>query len=148
MLGRSCFWYHAVCGRPGFLTNSVGNSPDSLPGSGDFRFQQEIGPGQFNAVNGPVWITEFSFRAVPETGAVDVTFSNVDLYLSTSPTAPNPGVGLPLMSSTFANNVGPDNTLVYSGAFALSSPGCVSGSTPCPFDMVLTFTHPSCTIAH
>ena len=34
------------------------------------------------------------------------------------------------MSTTFADNIGADQTLVYSGALSLSSPGGVSGGNP------------------
>ena len=128
---------------PNFNAGVVGNSPDNITGdSGNNRFQEDIGRGQFTAFNGPVWITEVAFRAVPGTGTVNFPISNVDLYLSTSPLFPNTNGGQNLISSTFADNVGTDNMLVFSGPFTLSSPGCAAGATPCPFDMVLTFSSP------
>ena len=46
------------------------------------------------------------------------------------------------MSTTFANNTGPDNTLVFSGTnVTLSDAGC-SGPGVCPFDMSIPFTTP------
>lgn len=81
-------------------------------------------------------ITGSFFRADPGTGPVDWTFATVDVYVSTSPNSPSS------MSTTFANNIGPDNTLVFSGTnVTLSDAGC-SGPGVCPFDMSIPFTTP------
>ncbi len=128
---------------PSTYTNVAGNAPDTLfinpTGS---RSQEVIGSDQFSAFNGPVKITQLSFRAAPGTGPTNFPLSNLDLNLSTTPFFPNTSGGATLISSTFANNVGLDNTLVFSGPLALSSPGCAAGTAPCPFDMVITFTTP------
>jgi hypothetical protein len=63
----------------------------------------------------------------------------MNLFLSTSPKFPN--TSGPLMSTTFADNVGADNTLVFSGPLSFSSPGC-AGPSVCPFDMSVNFTTP------
>ena len=95
-------------------------------------------PNQFST--GPIDITGLSFRALPGAGPVDESFGDLSLYLSTSPNFANSTSG-PLMSTTFANNIGPDNTLVYSGSPTLSDAGC-SGPGVCPFDLSLSFTTP------
>ena len=46
-----------------------------------------------------------------------------------------------MLTNTYATNIGPDNTVVFSGPVTFSSPGC-AGPGVCPFDMVLTFTTP------
>ena len=46
------------------------------------------------------------------------------------------------MSTTFADNVGPDNTLVFSGPFTAASPGCPQNLPVCPFDININFTTP------
>jgi hypothetical protein len=124
---------------PNANTNVVGNDLDSSDGSGDFRGQELLGAGQFASVGGPILIDQLSFRAVPGLGPVDFSMSSLNLFLSTSPKFPN--TGGPLMSSTFADNVGPDNTLVFSGPFTAASPGC-AGPGVCPFDIHLNFTTP------
>lgn len=115
-------------------TNTAGNDTDS-PDIGDFRVQQLLGSGQFASVSGSLLIDQLSFRLAPGTGSGDVNMTNLDLYLSTSPKAPD------TISTTFADNVGPDNTLVFSGPFTDSSLGC-NGPAPCPFDINITFTTP------
>jgi hypothetical protein len=70
---------------------------------------------------------------------VDVRDDHVDVYLSTSAYSPN--LDGQLLTDTFATNLGPDNTLVYSGPLHLVSTGC-NTTTPCPFDMFTTLTTP------
>jgi len=124
---------------PNANTTVVGNDTDSSAGSGDFRSQELLGAGQFASVGGPIRIDQLSFRAVPGTGPVDFSMTSLNLYLSTSPKFPN--TGGPLMSTTFADNVGPDNTLVFSGPISFHSSGC-AGPAVCPFDINLNFTTP------
>lgn len=93
----------------------------------------------FGSVKGETYITGFTFRAAPGTGPANVILSG-NIYLSTSPNYPNSAQG-PLLSATLANNVGPDNTLVFSGGFTLSGAGC-PGPAACPFANNLLFTTP------
>ena len=62
------------------------------------------------------------------------------VHLSTSPLFPNTDNGERVMSTTYANNIGTDNTLVFSGPATLSSPGC-AGPAPCAFDQVTHLDH-------
>src|SRR4029078_11668374 len=107
---------------PNANTTVVGNDTDSSAGSGDFRSQELLGAGQFASVGGPIRIDQLSFRAVPGTGPVGFSMTSLNLYLSTS--SKYPSTGGPLMSTTFADNVGPDNTLVFSGPISFHSSGC------------------------
>jgi hypothetical protein len=79
---------------------------------------------------------------LPGAGPVDESFGDSSIYLATSPNFANSTSG-PLMSTTFADNIGPDGlTQVYSGTpAALSDAGC-SGPGVCPFDLTLSFTTP------
>jgi len=78
------------------------------------EYQILINPGQF--VAGLQDITGFSFgRAEPGMGPISLAVT-ASIYLSTSPNNANSLPGHTLMSTTFANNVGPDNTLVFSGS--------------------------------
>jgi len=124
---------------PNFNTTNVGNSTDTADGTGDFRIQELLGSGQFASVGGPILIDQFSYRAAPGTGPLPFTITSFNVFLSTSSKFPN--TSGPLMSTTFADNVGPDNTLVYSGSFTANSPGC-TGPAVCPFDVSVTFTTP------
>src|SRR5436305_6883949 len=124
---------------PNANTATVGNDTDSIPGSGDVRSQVLLGSGQFASVGGPILIDQVSFRAAPGTGSVNFSIATMNLFLSTSPKFPN--TSGPLMSTTFADNVGADNTLVFSGPLSFKSPGC-TGPSVCPFDINLNFTTP------
>jgi len=120
---------------PNAETNSPGNAEGSLPSSPtDVISQRLFGSDQFP---GPINIIGLSsFRAAPGTGPLDGTFGTVSVYLSTSPNSPTS------MSTTFANNIGPDNTLVFSGTNVdFSGAGC-SGPGVCPFAPGIVFTTP------
>jgi hypothetical protein len=143
------FWVVAVVCTSAFAgTIVVPNAEKNVPGNDvaggpssptPSIFQELFGSGQFTST-GPIEITKLSWRAAPGMGPVDIGLGNVSLYLSTSPNFPNSSG--PLMSTTFANNVGPDNTLVYSGTnVTLSDAGC-SGPGVCPFDLNFNFTTP------
>jgi len=110
----------------------------SLAGVGSFRLQTVLDPDQFPP--GPINITGFTYRSAPGTGALNVSLSGT-IHLSTSPNWAN-STGHPLLSTTFANNVGPDNTLVMSPVdYPLTSAGCAAPG-PCPFADDIVFTTP------
>ena len=108
---------------PNSQTSAPG-TPDSIPvvTNQNMREQQVLGPGQFNT--GQILITQIAFRFFPGSGPVNVTISSLKLYLSTSQYFSNTNGGKTVITTTFATNVGPDNTLVYSGPGSLISPGC------------------------
>jgi hypothetical protein len=111
-----------------------------LPASVSLRFQTVIDPSQFPGL-GPINITGFTFRAAPGTGALNVSLTG-NIYMSTSPNWANNSNGHPLMSTTFAANVGADNTLVVSlNNFAMTEAGCATPG-PCPFANNIVFTTP------
>jgi hypothetical protein len=88
-------------------------------------------PSQFPAE--PLYITGLALRAAPGTGALDFGALG-NIYMSTSPNWPNSS-GHPLLSLTFSDNIGPDNTLVRSSnlnAITTTGPGCTAPG-PCPF---------------
>ena len=126
---------------PGGWTSSSGtNNTIGVISNSNNRYQELIGPEQFGSGT-MISINQIAFRAFPGTGPLNLTIANLAVYLSTSPLFPNTDNGRTLMSTTFANNVGSDNTLVYSGPASATSPGC-AGPSPCPFDIVITFSTP------
>jgi PEP-CTERM motif len=130
---------------PNNLADAVGNTTDGSDGDPvDIRVQVLYGSGQFSSVGGPIWIDQMAWRSSPGEGPTSGSAGNLDIYLSTSPRFPNLNGGAALfMSDVFADNVGPDNTLVYSGLIAFSSPGCdIVGNTPCPWDVIFNFDNP------
>jgi len=143
-----CFAAHAFGATivvPSAQASVVGNdnSGPLTANNGSFEVQIDVGSGQFSSLTGPIDITGFSFRAEPGTGPVDVTVGNISVSLSTSPNYPN-STGHPLMSATFANNVGPDVTHVFSSSnITVVAPGCAAvGTTPCAFGTNIVFTTP------
>ena len=137
LLGAACSaaWGDVVV--PNAQTSVAGNSPLRL-GNTPVRLQQIIGSGQFP---GPITILALRLRSAPGTGPVSQTGASIQVTLSTTQAYPNTANGHALPSPTYANNVGPDASIVYQGGGALSSPGCAAPG-PCPFDMVIPFAAP------
>lgn len=122
---------------PNSLATIEGNSNNAFPFSiaaSSMRYQQVFAASEFGTQ--PLTITQITFRPDgPAGNAFSTTLSNVQINLSTTSAAPD---GL---SSTFANNVGGDDTVVFpSGPLALSS--LDTGSGPRDFDIVINLTTP------
>ncbi len=131
----------AVFGQPVVVPNSQATAPGNVPinvGSKVNRIQQVIGSGQFL---GPIVITGIRVRSAPGTGPVSFNNPSYKITLSTTQAYPNTNNGHTLPSATYANNVGPDATVVYNAAVSGSSPGCAAPG-PCPFDLAIAFTTP------
>ena len=122
---------------PNANANVVGNSGNSYPfniGASNMRYQQVYAASQFGAVPaGGAFLTALSFRVDAGWTAFAATLPGILINLSTTAKAPD---GLDV---TFANNVGLNDTLVYSGALPLSS--AASGS-PAAFDILIPLTTP------
>jgi hypothetical protein len=117
--------------------NDTSGALATTPISGELQIL--INPGQF--VTGLQDITGFSFgRAEPGLGPISLAVTG-NIYLSTSPNNANSLPGHTLMSTTFANNVGLDNTLVFSGSTTENFAAC-SGPAPCAFGNDIVFTTP------
>lgn len=98
------------------------------------RYQQVYAASQFGAVpSGGAYITALAFRRAAGWSGFDTTLPAVQIDLSTTANGPD---GL---SSTFANNVGGDDTVVFNGALTLASSDM--GSPPA-FDIVIPLTTP------
>jgi hypothetical protein len=100
--------------------------------TGSERYQQVYAASEFPAA---MLITAIEFRPDGTFGrAFASTLSNVRVDLSTT-TFPVDG-----LSSSFAQNVGGDNTTVFSGPLSLSS--AFTGAGPKDFDIVINLTTP------
>jgi hypothetical protein len=121
---------------PGAARNVEGNSDNLYPFSGDpIRYQQVVAASEF--AGGPRWITRIALRPDANSGrAFEETLSHVEIRLSTSARAPA------ALSKTFAENVGDDETLVYSGALPLASAFSGPEGGPKDFDILITFQTP------
>jgi hypothetical protein len=102
------------------------------------RYQQVHGASDFSAISGPHRIVEIRFRLNATTTNLpfEQVVTNLDLRFSTTQAAPDQ------LSMTFADNVGPDETVVYSGPATYSSPSTASAPGPMPFDIIITFQAP------
>ena len=140
-IALSSLAFGATLVAPGSNSGVAGNAQGTLPTTAEsIEIQEAIGSGQFPS--SPIAITAISFRAAPGTGPINGTIGNLTVTLSTSPNFPNTNGGKPLLSSTFANNVGPDKTVVFSGSnIPLKDAGCAAPG-PCPFDITITFQTP------
>jgi len=129
---------------PNNLATSAGNSSEfQVPATPvSIEFQELLGSGQFHS--SPITITGISFRAAPGTGPVTESIGSLTVTLSNSPNFPNSNGTVPLMSSTFANNVGANKTMVFSGSnLSLKSDGCAANNgAPCAFDLNIVFQTP------
>lgn len=86
----------------------------------------------------PILIKELRFRPAdaPFGGVFSCTISNIQIHLSTTTAAAG------ALSTTFANNVGADDTTVYSGALHLSSQFTGPAGGPKDMDIVVTLQTP------
>jgi len=119
---------------PNSLASVEGNSNNDIPFYLSMRYQEVFGASQFP---GPGLITQIAFRPDGTYGLPFTrTLANVQIDLSTTSEGPD---GL---SNTFANNVGADDTVVHTGALALSSADTGPSGGPKAFDIVITLQTP------
>src|SRR5688572_29948313 len=144
-LASAAYAHAATLVVPNDLSASEGNDGNGFPFSiqgaqiPSMRYQQVYGSSQFTALSASgEFITEIRFRPDATNGSpFSATLPDIQINLSTTAAAPD---GL---SATFANNVGVDNTLVFSrGPLATSSGFTGPAGGPKTFDMVITLTTP------
>jgi hypothetical protein len=121
-----CF---GLCGRfackGDFVLSPVaaGNSDNLLPfvfpqEGNSMRYQQVYGASDFSALQpGGGLITDLSFRLRTVQPGLSVIISNIQVDLSTTPKSPDS------LSPVFAQNVGLDDRVFYSGVLSLNSAG-------------------------
>ena len=128
---------------PNSLTTVEASLSNSFPlhiansGLSSQRYQQVFAASEFLSLLGPQFITQIAFRPDAQLGnAFSSTISSIQINLSTTSAAPDN------LSTTFANNVGPDDTVVFSGSLALSSVFTGPESGPKDFDIVIDLQTP------
>jgi hypothetical protein len=137
-LGAVQAWANVIV--PSAETSVEGNSNNSFPFNiaafalSSQRYQQVYGSSEFS---GPFLITDIEFRPDAFTGAAfSSTLSSIQIDLSTTAAAVD---GL---SSTFAANVGSNDTVVFSGPLTLSSSDTGPAGGPKTFDIVIVLQTP------
>jgi len=141
LVAGSAVYAHAGPILPGNAAGTEGNTNNAFPFNlGDFgltsqRYQQVYGSADFSAA---ILITGISFRPDATTGgAFSTTLSDIQINMSTTSRAVD---GL---SSTFATNVGANDTVVYArGSLSLSSAFTGPAGGPKNFDIHIVFTTP------
>lgn len=122
----------AVITVPNKFAAQEGNSNNAVPFNFSSRYQQVYANSAFSSIVGPELITEILFRPDAQFGAAfSSTIPNIIINLSTTQFGPD---GL---NPVFANNVGSNNTVVYSGPLTLSSSFTGPPGGPKNFDMLL-----------
>jgi len=105
-----------------------GTYPDGM------RYQQVYDASQFTALSGSDWITHVHLRPDQDNGEPFASTMDIEFRLSTTSAGPDS------LSTTFADNIGPDETVVFSGQWVLSSSD--TGPGPRDFDIELALTTP------
>jgi hypothetical protein len=102
---------------PNVNANQAGPSNQAYPwNQGDMRYQQVYAADQFGGLSG--LITKFTYRVDEEWGyAFTSSPITSEIRFSTTQAGPNN------LSNVFAQNIGPDETLVWSGPITLQSAG-------------------------
>lgn len=101
------------------------------------RYQQIFDASEFGALSAPELVTQIAFRPDAFSGRPFLsTLTNVQINLSTTTAEPD---GL---STTFADNVGGDDTVVFSGSLSLTSADTGPVSGPKAFDIVINLQTP------
>ncbi|MGD9632938.1 MAG: hypothetical protein AB7G28_20865 [Pirellulales bacterium] len=124
---------------PAESLNDEGNSNNRYPFAADFgmRYQQIYGASAFESFHEPLSILGIAFRADGPLGVpFTVEHPQIDLKLSRTAKAPD------TLSATFADNVGPDETTVYSGPLVISSTAPGPSGGPRAFDIEIPFSTP------
>lgn len=121
---------------PNDLANAEGPSGNQFPWAcqlaNGIRYQQFFASSQFD---GPMEIGGLRYRVREgANGFSSTTIPNVLITLSTTNATPDS------FSTTYAENVGPDVTVVYNGPLTISGTACEVG--PCPFDIIIDLQTP------
>ncbi len=128
---------------PNGLADLEGDSSNSFPfnrtAGTSQRYQQVYDRSQFSGITAPALVTAIRFRADGSIGhSFAATLSDVRIDLATT--------AMPVggLSPTFANNVGPDDAIVFGGPGGgpLSLSSSASGGPPRAFDVTIPLTTP------
>ena len=121
----------------GAASNLFPFSPSSIQNVRSLRYQQVYNAGEFSALAGPFVIRQIAFRPNYSSGnAFMGNIASIQINLSTTAKAADQ------LSPRFSENIGADETIVYSlGPLALSSSDTDLGNAYA-FDIVITLTQP------
>jgi hypothetical protein len=127
---------------PNDSTSVEGNGVSSYPlagsniGSGGpvaVHYQQVFSASQFDALDPASVFTAIAFRPNVGEKASSITYTSFQLTLSTTTARPD------FLSTLFANNLGSDAKVVYSGALSLATTSIGTPTKPANFDASIPF---------
>jgi hypothetical protein len=120
----------------GLATNDGNGFGTSTAGFASVRWLTIHDASQFGALSGPSFLTQFAYRPdriVDQSGPRSLT---LQIYASTTSRS------VADLSTTFAENVGPNNTLVFNGTVNLTTGNLPGPGNTRQFDYLFPFTTP------
>lgn len=134
---------HGAAIVPGNLENIEGNTNMGYPfnisyfGLSSSRYQQVFAAREFSSLSEPFLITQILFRPDTAMGKpFSSTLPNIQINLSTTTKAPD------ALSTIFAQNIGADERVVFSGALSFSSAFTGAATAPKNFDIAINLATP------
>jgi hypothetical protein len=117
-------------------TNDGDGTSTSTAGPASVRWLQIHDASQFAALSGPSFLTQFAYRPDTIVGQSGTRSLTLQIYASTT----SRSVGG--LSTTFAENLGTNNTLVFDGTVYLTTRNLPGPGNTRQFDYVFPFTTP------
>ncbi len=117
-------------------TNDGNGSGTSVSGPASVRWLHIHDASQFGALSGPSFLTQFAYRPDMSLGASGPRSFTLQVYASTTSRSVD-GI-----STTFAENLGTNNTLVFDGTVNVTTANLPGPGNTRQFDYVFPFTTP------
>ena len=114
--------------------NDIGETPAGH--TGGVRDMQIYDASQFEALSGPSFLTQFAYRPDRIAGPSGPRSPMLRIYASTTSRS------VAGLSTTFADNLGTNNTLVFSGTLSWTTGNLPGPGNTRQFDIVFPFTTP------
>ena len=117
-------------------TNDGNGTSTSTAGPASVRWLHIHDASQFGALSGPSFLTQFAYRPDTIPGQSGPRSLTLQIYASTTSRS------VAGLSTTFAENLGPNNTLVFDGTVILLTANLPGPGNTRQFDYVFPFTTP------
>ena len=122
---------------PNTLATNDGDTSFTAPeGSAVLRLMQIFDASQFGTLSGPSFLTQFAWRPDTIPGLAGPRTPTLRIYASTTSRSVDE------LSTTFADNLGTNNTLVFDGTLTVSTQNLPGPGNTRQFDIVYPFTTP------
>lgn len=117
-------------------TNDANTFLTAAAGPAVLHVMQMVDASQFGALSGPSWLTQIAHRPENAPGFLGPRTATLKIYVSTTRRT------VAGMSTTFSENIGTNNTLVFDGTVSLSTQNLPGPNNTRQFDIVYPFTNP------